>query len=102
MRMFLSPGSNVKTEFSPTRVMVLSGAVISRREFGPVRTMSGALKISCVTAGVTALSDAATTLACLMISVKVLSVSGSAACAATLTQIANPTTRNLIFMSTSL
>jgi len=73
--------SNVNTVFAPMRVMVLSAAVNSTRDAGPVRTRSGALNNSLVLAGVATWVDAATTLASLMISVKTLSVSGVAACA---------------------
>jgi hypothetical protein len=98
MRMFLSPGSKVKTVFAPMRVMVLSGAVTSTREAGPVDTRSGTRKISFVTAGFTALSAAATTFASWMISVNVLSVSEVAANVRTPVQQKIPASRNNFFM----
>jgi len=93
--------SKVKTVLAPMRVMVLSAAVNSTREAGPVRTRSGALNNSFVLAGAAAWVVAVTTLASLMISVKVLSVSGVAAWAFRLMPANNPRTRNVVLMLAS-
>ena len=92
------PGSKVKVVLAPIRVMVRSLAVSSTRESCPVLTRSGALKSSFVRAGVTVLSAAATTFTSWMISVNVLSVSGSEANAGKPQNIAITVRESVVFM----
>ena len=90
-------GSNEKTVFAPTRVMVWSGAVSSVRESGPVRTRSGVLNSSFTFAGVAAWVDGTTTFTSWITSVNVLWVSEPAKTARP-PQTANPARRILVFM----